>query len=200
MRWLLVIVILCLCCSTAPADARVERGAVLLDPTDQIRPELLTRALAALAAHPGARRDVIAIVDFAKPSRQARLFVVDLNSGAVEAYRAAHGRGSDSGQGERAERFSNAADSKASSLGAYVTAYRYLGKHGLSLALDGLDASNSNARARAIVLHSAPYMDDEFLAAHGRPGRSWGCFVVDPKVIDHVVARLERGALLYAGT
>jgi hypothetical protein len=42
-------------------------------------------------------------------------------------------------------------------------------------------------------------MSSGFIAAHGRPGRSWGCIVVDPARIGAVVDRLEGGALIYAG-
>jgi len=183
----------------APAHAAVQVGAVLVDRDNLIRPDLLTHALEAWRAHPEARRDTLAIVDFAKPSPQPRFYIVDLTSGAVEAYRTAHGKGSDTGVGNVAAKFSNQPNSEASSLGAYLAGDRYLGKHGVSLALDGLDATNSNARARAVVLHSAAYMTDDFVAAHARPGRSWGCFVVDPHAVNHVVDRLQRGALIYAG-
>jgi hypothetical protein len=117
----------------------------------------------------------------------------------VERYRTAHGKGSDPGHDGRAETFSNAAGSNASALGAYRVGATYSGAHGLSLYLDGLDATNSNARARAIVVHSAPYMSAEFIARYGQPGRSLGCFVVAPSEIEHVARWLEDGVLLYAG-
>jgi len=180
------------------AHASAPFGAVTLDPQGEIRPALLAQALTALRSHPEARRDRMAVVDFDKPSTQPRFFVVDLKSGAVEAFLTAHGRGSDSGDGREATRFSNEANSNASSLGAFLTAQTYVGKHGESLALDGLDASNANARARAIVLHAADYMDAEFIAAHGRPGRSLGCFAFDPGAIMHVIGELANGALIYA--
>ena len=182
----------------APAWASVRVGQVTLDPANEIRADLLARAVDVWQAHPHARRDELVVVDFAKPSTQERFYIVDTKTGAVEAFRTAHGKGSDAGDGRSAVNFSNEPNSEASSLGTYLTAARYSGKHGVSLMLDGLDPTNSNARARAVVLHSAPYMSSDFIAAHGRPGRSWGCFVVDPNAIDHVVARLENGALIFA--
>jgi hypothetical protein len=190
--------LLCLLFIT-PARAAVELDGVVIDPQDRIRPILLSQALNAWSVTPDARKDVLAIVDFAKPSEQPRFYIVDLTSGAVEAHRTAHGQGSDRGHDGIAEHFSNDDGSHASSLGAYRTAKRYFGQHGLSLALDGLDKTNSNARARLIVLHSADYMEASFIARNRRPGRSWGCFVVEPGVVDDVVERLENGALLYAG-
>jgi L,D-transpeptidase catalytic domain len=183
----------------ANAHAQVTVRGVSVDPATRIRPALLSQALAALAAHPEARRDRVAVADFGEPSNAPRLFLVDLKTGAVEALRTAHGKGSDPNHSGRAARFSNAPGSEASSLGAYLTAARYWGGHGLSLALDGLDPTNSNARMRAIVVHSAPYMAGDFINRFGAPGRSWGCFVVAPDEIDHVVKWLEGGVLLYAG-
>jgi hypothetical protein len=181
------------------AHPSVEFDGVSLDPGAQIRPTLLASALTAWRAHPQARRDRLAIVDFAKPSTAARFYLVDLRTGAVEALRTAHGKGSDPARDGVARWFSDVANSNASSLGAYLTAAPYQGKHGLSLTLDGLDPSNMNARARAIVVHSASYMTSAFIAQFGQPGRSWGCFVVEPAAIAHVVNWLKGGVLLYAG-
>lgn len=196
VRWFIALLMLAF---AASAHASVAVGGVVLDPQNQIRPALLSEALSSWKAHPDARRDVIAMVDFTKASTEPRFYIVDLKTGAVEAYRTAHGMGSDRDHSGMARSFSNIANSNASSLGAYRALDIYTGKHGHSLALDGLDSTNSNARVRAIVLHSAPYMSAQFIAAHLQPGRSWGCFVVDPTEIDHVIARLRKGALIYAG-
>lgn len=174
-------------------------NGVEVDPGARVRPALLSQALAAWAAHPEARRDRIAVADFAANSATPRLFLIDLTSGAVEAFRTAHGKGSDPAHAGVAVNFSNTPGGYATSLGAYLTGARYEGAHGASLLLDGLDATNSNARSRAIVLHSAPYMSASFIAQFGRPGRSLGCFVVAPDEIAHVLEWLQGGVLLYAG-
>jgi hypothetical protein len=189
----------CLLLFASPAFARVPLDGVTLDPTDRVREQVLTDAVAAWRAHPEARRDRLAVADFLKPSTDPRLFLIDLKTGAVEALRTAHGKGSDRNFAGIAAVFSNVAETNSSSLGAYLTGKRYTGSHGLSLYLDGLDATNSNARARAIVVHAAPYMAPAFIAANGKPGRSWGCFVVAPDEIDHVISWLEGGVLLFAG-
>jgi hypothetical protein len=182
------------------AQASVVVGGVVVDPKNDIRGALLTQALQALSARPDARRDRLAVVDFALASDKPRLFIVDLRTGVVAAYLTAHGRGSDPGHDGIAEVFSNKPGSSASSLGGYLTLGRYMGAHGLSLRLRGLDPlQNANAEARAIVLHSAPYMDAAWRRIHGRPGRSFGCFVVETRLIEDVVARLEGGVLLFAG-
>jgi hypothetical protein len=53
------------------------------------------------------------------------------------------------------ERFSNELHSNATSAGTYKTGSRYVGVHGHSMRLEGLDPTNSNALSRAIVVHGA---------------------------------------------
>ena len=96
------------------------------------------------------------------------------------------------------QRFSNDPGSEASSNGAYLTAQTYEGHHGLSRRVIGLDATNSNAEPRAIVIHAAPYVSLAILAATGKLGRSEGCFAVAPDKRDEVLARLGEGRLIYA--
>jgi hypothetical protein len=183
-----------------PAQAAVVLNGVVVDPQGVVRSDLLTQALQAWSAHAEARRDRIAVVDFSRPSASARFYVVDLRTGAVSAYLTAHGRGSDPAHSGVPSTFSNDPGSNASSLGPYIALRRYMGVHGLSLRLRGLDpARNSNAEERAVVLHSAPYMDADWRRAHGKPGRSFGCFVVETPLIAEVVSRLEDGVLIYAG-
>jgi len=184
----------------ANAHASVVLNGIVVDPQNVVRGPLLTQALQAWNATPEAKRERIAIVDFALSSTTKRFHIVDLRTGEVQSYLTAHGRGSDPGHDGIAETFSNEPGSNASSLGAYLSASRYMGAHGLSLRLKGLDAAqNSNAEPRAIVLHSAPYMDADWRRTHGKPGRSFGCFVVETPLIEHVVTRLEDGVLIFAG-
>lgn len=183
----------------APARAAVIHQSVTLDRANVIRADLLTQALRAWDSEPRARRDVLAIVDFAKSSREQRFYILDLRTGSVDQFLTAHGKGSDPGHDGMADVFSNTHGSLASSLGAFLTVRRYHGQHGLSLVLKGLEAQNANAEARAIVLHSAPYMAASWRRQHGLPGRSFGCFVVEPHVIEPIVARLEDGVMIFAG-
>ena len=49
---------------------------VVIDSAARVRPQLLSQALAAWRAHPQARRDRIAVADFAKASSAPRLYFV----------------------------------------------------------------------------------------------------------------------------
>lgn len=175
---------------SAPAPA-VPAG---LDPT------LFQRAKAALDSHAAdiPYRDIIGIVDFSAASHQPRFHVVDLMSGTVESHLVAHGRGSDPAHSGFLERFSNRVGSEASSSGAYATAATYHGKYGLSMKVRGLDDSNCNAEARAIVIHNAWYAEPEMVAQHGKLGRSEGCFAFSRASQWRVMNRLYGGRMIYA--
>ena len=164
-----------------------------------INPALFSRAKAALDLRPWIRdRDFIGIVDFAASSSDPRFHVVHLPSGHVESHRVAHGRGSDPDHSGFVERFSNDFGSHASSNGAYTTAETYDGKYGLSMKVRGLDWSNNNAEARAIVIHNAWYAEDDMIPLHGKLGRSEGCFAFSRKSQWEVMHRLGGGRLIYA--
>ena len=163
-------------------------------------PGLLERARAALEQH-AARlecRDVVALVDFSLPSRVPRLHVVNLADGRARSHWVAHGRGSDPARTGWLERFSNDPHSNATSAGAFRTGEVYSGAHGRSIRLEGLDASNSNAAARAIVVHAAWYVSAAMIGACGMLGRSQGCFAVAPASMEALLAQLPPGRLIYA--
>jgi hypothetical protein len=110
----------------------------------------------------------------------------------------AHGMGSDPRHTGVLERFSNDPGSYATCEGAFLAADYYVGKHGRSQRLFGLDATNSNALDRAIVVHSAWYANREMIAEHGKLGRSQGCFAVGERDLDRVFASLGQGRMIYA--
>lgn len=143
-------------------------------------------------------RDRIGIADFSQPSRTPRFFLLDLDSGKVENFLVSHGRGSDPGHSGWLERFSNLPGSAASSEGAYLTGDYYTGKHGPSQRLIGLDPSNSNAEARAIVIHGAWYVSDDMVRQHGKLGRSEGCLAFAEDRLGQILDRLGPGRLIYA--
>jgi hypothetical protein len=118
---------------------------------------LLRRALNALKRHQDSIsfRDFIGVADFSLPSRAPRFHLVNLADGSVQSHLVAHGRGSDPSHTGWLERFSNEPRSNATSAGAYRTGSPYVGAHGQSMRLEGLDPTNSNALTRAIVVHSA---------------------------------------------
>lgn len=165
-----------------------------------VHPALLGKALASLDKH-GDRirqRDRIAIVDFSAPSSEARMHFLDVEDGKAMRLLVAHGSGSDPHHTGFLERFSNAFGSNASSEGAYITDDYYVGKHGRSQRLIGLDSTNSNALGRAVVVHSAWYANDDMIKAHGKLGRSQGCFAVGENKLDDVFSFLGKGRLIFA--
>ncbi|WP_246167115.1 murein L,D-transpeptidase catalytic domain family protein [Sphingomonas piscis] len=163
-----------------------------------VDPALFQRAKAALDQHRIAARDSIGIVDFSLASRDPRFHVVDLRSGAVESYRVAHGKGSDQAHSGYLDHFSNVFGSEASSNGTYTTGDYYHGKYGLSMKVHGHDWSNNNAEARAIVIHNAWYAEPEVIEAHGKLGRSQGCFAFSRDDQWAIMRKLAGGRMIYA--
>ena len=144
-------------------------------------------------------RDVVGVADFSALSRAPRFWLVDMEGGRTTAHLVAHGRGSDPEHKGWVERFSNEPGSLASSPGGYRTGEYYSGKHGASQRLHGLEPANSRAEERAIVIHGAWYVSDDMVRAHGKVGRSEGCFAFSEQSLGEVLARLGPGRLLYAG-
>lgn len=138
-------------------------------------------------------KNYITVIDFSKHSGKKRFFLVNLVNGAVEALHAAHGKGSDSNHDGYAEKFSNVDGSLASSLGFYLTAEKYNGSNGLSMRLDGLSKTNSNARSRAIVVHGASYVNPN----SSKMGRSWGCPALPTNVNQRVIEQIRNGSLMF---
>ncbi|GAA4751908.1 hypothetical protein GCM10023264_18350 [Sphingomonas daechungensis] len=165
-----------------------------------IDPTLFQKAKAALDSHryQARARDVIGIVDFSKPSSDPRFHLVDLMNGTVESHLVAHGRGSDPDHSGFLERFSNDFGSYATSSGAYTTGDYYEGKYGLSMKVNGLDWTNNNAEARAIVIHNAWYAEPQMISQHGKLGRSEGCFAFSRASQWDVMRRLAGGRMIYA--
>jgi hypothetical protein len=133
-----------------------------------------------------------AIVDFNKSSRKKRFYLFDTDTRKTEPYYVAHGEGSEGKTADgMAEVFSNVDGSHCSSLGIYLCGAEYDGKHGKSMRLKGLEASNSAAFDREIVLHGATYVSDAVIQAQGYAGDSWGCFAVDMAVKSKLVDELN---------
>ena len=174
----------------APAPAMQAPGG--------IDPMLFQRAKAQLDSHRIAARDSIGIIDFSRPSADGRFHLVDLMNGTAKSFRVAHGRGSDPDHSGFLERFSNRPGSEATSNGTYTTAEYYHGKYGLSMKVQGLDPTNSNAYGRAIVIHNAWYAEPEMIAQHGKLGRSEGCFAFSRADQWEVMTKLAGGRMIYA--
>lgn len=162
-------------------------------------PEVLGPALAAYqcAVERGEIRGPgLAIIDFSRASLRKRLWLIHGDTGAVERMRVTHGKGSGT---LWATTFSNTPDSNQSSLGLFRGAEIYIGSHGRSLRLDGLEPGvNDLARDRAIVIHGADYATLRYGLLHGRLGLSWGCPAVAPGLVDHLIDTIAEGGALYA--
>ncbi|MPR32206.1 hypothetical protein GBK04_02295 [Cytophagaceae bacterium SJW1-29] len=144
----------------------------------------------------GFSKPILAIADFSQSSRHKRLYVIDfLNKKVLLNTYVAHGR--NSGQ-EYASKFSNANSSYQSSLGFYKALGTYHGKHGLSLRLQGLEKNiNDQAFERAIVMHGADYVSEDFIRQTGRLGRSLGCPAVSQAEHQQLIKLLRNGAGLF---
>lgn len=138
-------------------------------------------------------QNYIVVIDFKQHNSKERFYVIDMQSGQVEKYLTAHGKNSDPDYDGYATIFSNTPGSEMSSLGFYLTAETYEGSHGLSLVLDGLSSTNSNARSRAVVIHGAEYVTPGSLI-----GRSWGCPALDMRYYIEVINQIKDGVLIYA--
>jgi len=145
----------------------------------------------------GKNKEIITVVDFTLPSYEKRMWVLNLRQNKV-LMKLHTTQGSGSGV-VYANRFSNVSRSQASSLGLYVTAGEYYGKHGKSMRLDGLQKGiNHNALNRAIVIHEAGYASPEYIRANHRAGRSWGCFAIAPASKNVLLNYVKGGSALFA--
>lgn len=166
-----------------------------------LNPQVLRHALAAMNCatnHGAPAASRLAVIDYSLPSTERRLWIFDLRQPRVLLRDfVAHGRESGDNQ---ATRFSNRDGSFQSSLGLFLTAESYVGQHGYSLRLDGLEPGvNDNARERDIVVHGADYVDPDIVdQLGGRLGRSLGCPAVRPEVAQMVVDNLKEGQFIFS--
>jgi len=186
--------------ATGPADVELIRGLEVAAASIGLRPGVFQ---AAMRAHDRAveqgltRSPILTVIDYSLPSRERRLWVLDLSRGEVLAQElVAHGRATG---GDIAQWFSNRQGSAASSLGSFITGASYFGKHGLSLRLRGVDRGvNDRAEARAIVVHGADYVSEASVRVLGRLGRSLGCPALGTAVAPRIIGLIRGGTLLYA--
>lgn len=143
------------------------------------------------------QQQILTIVDYDMPSTQPRMWVFDLKTNTL-LFKELVAHGENSGD-NIPDSFSDQPESLKSSLGLYVTGQPYVGHHGVSLRLDGLEKGfNDTAAERDIVVHAAPYVSQEFADEHGRLGRSWGCFAVNPAVAQPIINTIKDGTLIFA--
>jgi hypothetical protein len=142
------------------------------------------------------RTNYLTICDLSQSSKQKRLYIIDVanNKLLVNTY-VAHGRNSG---GEYATQFSNQPESLQSSLGFYVTSNTYIGEHGLSLRINGIEPGfNDKALERSIVIHGAAYVDGARARNGMFMGRSWGCPAVPQKESTTIINTIKNGTCLF---
>jgi hypothetical protein len=159
-------------------------------------PHVLQLAANALAcAEPDAER--LAVIDFSLPSTEPRLWVFDLTEEQLMFEElVSHGQGTGDAM---AETFSNVQGSHQSSLGLFRTMNSYYGRNGYSLRLEGLETGvNDLAYQRAIVIHGADYVSEDFIRQTGRLGRSQGCPAVSREVTYPLIDSIKEDHYLFA--
>lgn len=180
----------------SPADGGL--AAALAHAAPAADPKVLalaTRALQCVQKTMPAR--TLSVIDYSRPSTEPRLWVFDLGRRTL-LFRelVAHGRNSGD---NLPDHFSNAPESRMSSLGTFVTDGTYQGHNGYSLRLKGLDGRfNDNAESRAIVIHGASYVNAAFAHALGRIGRSWGCPAVRKSVAQPLIDAIREHSVVFA--
>lgn len=142
------------------------------------------------------RSNYLTICDFSQSSKKKRLYIIDVdNSKLVTNTYVAHGKNSG---GEFANSFSNKPESLQSSLGFYITDNTYIGKHGLSLRINGVDPGfNDKALMRTIVIHGADYVNENRVQQGRYMGRSWGCPAVPKKEATDIITTIKNGTCLF---
>jgi hypothetical protein len=186
---------------TAVKNTAVETSAWAQTTMGTIDPHIFDLALRAAqcVVRSGAITDpsTLTVIDYSKPSTEKRLWVFDLRARELLYEElVAHGQGSGDNY---AKVFSNEPETHASSLGLFLTEDSYVGKNGYSLRLKGLDEGfNHHAGERAIVMHGAPYVSDEFVKKNGRLGRSWGCPALREGVAREVIDRVRGNGIVFS--
>ncbi|WP_245891612.1 murein L,D-transpeptidase catalytic domain family protein [Flavobacterium faecale] len=142
------------------------------------------------------QKNILTLIDFSLSSNKERLWVIDLDTNTIMFNSlVAHGRNSGD---EYAAEFSNRPESFMSSLGFYSTAEIYNGKHGMSLRLDGLEKGlNDNARERAVVIHGADYVSNNFIKNNRRLGRSLGCPAIPVALCNKIIQMIKDKSCLF---
>ena len=133
---------------------------------------------------------LLTICDFSLSSSEKRLWVIDLNEKRV-IFNSLVAHGKNTGE-EFAQKFSNTESSLQSSLGFYITETTYNGSNGYSLKLLGMDSGyNDAALQRAIVMHGADYVSEDFIKNQKRLGRSWGCPAVPRALAEPIINTIK---------
>ena len=135
------------------------------------------------------------MVDFSRPSGKKRFFIYDLKKEKrVMSSYCMHGSGK--GNTDAKPKFSNKIGSGCSSLGRYIMVGKGSARFKNCLRLRGLDKTNSMAKARGILIHSAGKVtrfngETDYIPI-GK--ESEGCFTVSRECVDRVMELYEQSS------
>jgi hypothetical protein len=194
--------------STAERDVLINNALKELAPhvVKKSHPAALRSAVEAYynfkAAHPqDVKKPYLYYIDYGLNNRTARGYVFNMETNELVdgPFIVAHGRGSGP-KNAVPMRFSNKHGSAATSLGLYVTqeTYNFSGKAGgsryrsIGLRMSGESGRfNSNARARGVVVHGAPYV------TKAGSGRSEGCPAMEQSRARRLLPMLANGSVVF---
>jgi hypothetical protein len=180
--------------NNVPAPIILSHHPIKNFPNSRIRLVAMAAELKQLAQEEGYNRRYCFLIDFKIPSGKNRFFVYDMEKDSVlVSGLVTHGSGSD--VAGKAAIFSNEVGSNASSLGIYAVGDSYQGRFGLAFKLHGLNATNSRAFERFVVLHAHGCVPSKEVAPE-TICVSLGCPTVAPDFLDRLGNYLREGKLL----
>jgi hypothetical protein len=145
-------------------------------------------------------QDQFILIDLGVHSGLKRFFIYDFNKKEVlKSYVVSHGCGDNNWSGTFSKEnapLSNEFDSHCSSTGKYIVLDRGVSQWGIKVnyVLLGKDITNSNAKKRAIVLHSWEAISTDEVYPEGTP-EGWGCPAVSNesmKEIDEILKKNKK--------
>ncbi len=176
-------------------------ASIVFDSLHKLNPEAFEKAYLGFrnlqkAGQLDGNSHLLSICDFSLSSKQKRLWVIDLNEKKV-LFNSLVAHGKNTGE-EFATQFSNRESSYQSSIGFYITETTYTGNNGYSLKLLGMDRGyNDAALQRAIVMHGADYVSEDFIRSQNRIGRSWGCPAVPRELAAPIINTIKGKNCLF---
>ena len=185
----------------AKADTLDQKAEHIASKTDNLKPSVVKLAMEAFYNSKklgvATTKSIITVIDYSLPSTEKRLWVVDIDQQKIlHTSLCAHGKYSGDNY---TTNFSNSFGSKQTSIGLFLTESTYLGKNGLSLKIQGLEKGfNENAEARTIVIHGAPYVNQQFASTVGRVGRSFGCPAIESELAAPIINTIKNGTLVFS--
>lgn len=167
--------------------------------TSDILPEAKVMEIKNFLKGKNYNQNIAVFINFKTYSGKYRYFVYDLKSNKIlQKAVVSHGSGSVIKNSD-ALKFSNTEGSYQSSLGKYEILNSYNGKFGKAYRLNGLDADNSNAMERAIVLHSFGCVPDQ--ESQNPACLSLGCPMLSVNAFNQTSTYLDQSkqpVILYA--